>query len=404
MPDETIREGNEKSIGTEEAPDEIDLLDYLEVVLKRRKLIAKITAAAFVLSIIVSLLLPKIYSATALVIPPSQDQGMIGLMLGQMGGGMVNTIGDILGKGTTADQYVGILRSEAIKDTIIDRFKLMDVYDKDYRLDTYDKLDKMTDITAGKKDGIISITVEDKDPKRAAAMANTFVDELSKLTARISQTGSGQNRAFYEERLAKAKVDLEKAGEAVKSFQARNKTLDIGDQAKASIEGVAMLRGQLAAQEVQLTSYRSYLTDSSREVIALKASIAGIKRQIAELEGKGKASAIPSLGTVPSLGQEYMRLMRDFKIQETLVELLTKQYEMTRLREANDISGLQVIQQATVPDKKTKPKRTLIVIGSTFFAFFVGVFLSFLLEYVERLPEEERVRWKNVLDWRRLTQ
>jgi uncharacterized protein involved in exopolysaccharide biosynthesis len=170
----------------------------------------------------------------------------------------------------------------------------------------------------------------------------------------------------------------------------------VGDQAKASIEGVALLRGQLAAQEVQLTSYRSYLTDSSSEVIALKASIAGIRRQIAELEGKGKASAIPSLGTVPSLGEEYLRLMRNFKIQETLVELLTKQYEMTRLKESNDVSGVQVIQQARVPDKKTKPKRSLIVLGSTCAALFFAIFYSFVLEYIERMPYEDKRRWREI--------
>jgi tyrosine-protein kinase Etk/Wzc len=158
---------------------------------------------------------------------------------------------------------------------------------------------------------------------------------------------------------------------------------------------------------------RSYLTDSSREVTFLKASINDIKKQIALLEGKGGASSIPSLGTVPSLGEEYLRLMPNFKIQETLVEILTKQFEMiqetlveiltkqfemTKLKEANDVSGLQVIQQARVPDKKTKPKRALIVLGSTFAAIFFSLFLSFVLEYVERLPEEERLRWRRVFN------
>ena len=398
MPDETMTEINGPANQPDVPSDEIDLLDYLEVVLKRKKLIAKITAAAFVLSIVVSLLLPKIYSATTRIVPPQQDQGLMGLMLGQAGGGMASLAGDILGKGTPADQYVGILKSEAIKDAIIDRFKLMGVYGEDYRLDTYKKLDKTVEITVGKKDGIISITVEDEDPKRAAAMANVFVDELGRLTAGMSTTGAGRNRAFYGERLAAAKVELARAEDAMKAFQSKNKALDVTEQAKASIEGVALLRAQLAAQEVQLASFRSYLTDSSREVTLLKASIADLKGQIARLEGKGGgASAIPSVGSVPSLGQEYLRLMRDFKIQETLVEILTKQFEMTRLKEANDVSGLQVIQQARVPDKKIKPKRSLIVLGSTFAAFFAAVFLSFVLEYAQRMPEGERARWKRAL-------
>jgi len=389
---------NTPDTNNSDAPeDQIDLLDYLEVILKRKKLIGLITAAAIVISIVYSLLLPKIYSSTARILPPQQDSGLMGLMLGQAGGGMANLAGDILGKGTPADQYVGMLKSEAIKDAIIDRFKLMDVYDEEYRLDTYEKLDKMAEIGVGKKDGIISITVEDEDPKRAAAMANAFVDELGRLTAGISMTGSGQNRAFYEERLAGAKVELVKAEDAMKAFQSKNKALDVTQQARASIEGVALLRAQLAAQEVQLASFRSYLTDSSREVTFQKASIADIRKQIASLEGKGAASSIPSLGTVPSLGQEFLRLMRNFKIQETLVEILTKQYEMTKLNEVKDVSGLQVIQKARVPDKKIRPKRSLIVLGSTFAAFFSAVFLSFVLEYAQRMPEEERARWRRAL-------
>jgi tyrosine-protein kinase Etk/Wzc len=393
MSDKTMPQLNDPAGGPSE---EIDLLDYLEVILKRKKLIVQITAAAFVFSIVVSFILPKIYRATALILPPQQDQGMVGLMLGQMGGGMANLAGDILGKGTPADQYVGFLNSEVIKNAIINRFKLMDVYNEEYRLDAYKKLDKMTDIAVGKKDGIINITVEDKDPKRAAAMANAFVWELGKMTTRINITGAGQNRAFYESRLASAKVELANAEDALKTFQSKNKTLDVTEQAKASIEGVAVLRAQLAAQEVQLASFRTYLTDSSREVTFLKASIADIKKQIALLEGKGGASAMPSLGTVPSLGEEYLRLMRKFKIQETLVELLTKQNEMTKLNEANDVSGLQVIQQATIPDKKARPKRALIIICATFAAFFTAIFLTFVLEYVERLSEEECARWKRV--------
>jgi uncharacterized protein involved in exopolysaccharide biosynthesis len=377
--------------------DQIDLLDYLEVLLKRKMLIAKITGAAIVISVVYSLLLPKIYSATARVLPPQQDQGLMGLMLGQAGGGMASLAGDILGKGTPADQYVGILKSEAIKDAIIDRFKLMGVYGKKYRLDTYEKLDKTAEIAVGKKDGIISITVEDREPKRAAAMANAFVEELGRLTAGMNIAGAGRNRAFYEERLAAAKVELAKAEDALKAFQSKNKALDVTQQAKASIEGVALLRAQLAAQEVQLASFRSYLTDSSREVTFLKASITDLKGQIARLEGKEGVSAIPSVGSVPSLGQEYLRLMREFKIQETLVEILTKQFEMTRLKEANDVSGLQIIQHARVPDKKIRPKRSLIVIGSTFAAFFSAVFLSFALEYAQRMPEEEMARWRRMI-------
>jgi tyrosine-protein kinase Etk/Wzc len=377
--------------------DTINLLDYLEVIAKRWKMIAIVTTAAFVISIIVSLLLPKIYSSTAMILPPQQDQGMMGMMGQMLGGDLSSLAGSMLGKSTPADQYASILQSDRIKAAIIDRFKLMTEYDVDYRLDMYKKMDKIVDISAGKKDGIISITVEDEDPKRAAAIANAYVDELEKVTVKLSSSGAGQNKLFLEDRLARAKVDLAKAEDALKAYQTKNKTLDITEQAKATIEGVAQLKAQLAIQEAQLASLRAYLTDDNDEIKTAKAAITNIIAQIASLEGNGRGSSIPSVGSVPALGEQYLRLMREFTIQETLVELLTKQYEMAKLSEANDVANIQVIQRAEVPDKKAKPKRSLIVLVSTFAAGFMAVLFAFICEFASRMPMEDRQRLNQII-------
>lgn len=376
-------------------PDVMNLLDYIEIIAKRWRMIAKVTVAAFVLSIVFSLFLPKIYSSTTLILPPQQDSGMMGMM-SALTGGMASLAGDLLGKGTTADLYVGILKSRAVADTIINRFKLMDVYEKDFRLDTYDVLDKKVNIAAGKKDGIISITVEDKDPKRAADMANAFVEELGNLSVKLNITGAGQNKGYLEERLAKTKVDLTRAEEALKSFQSTNKVPDVTEQAKATILSVAQLKAQLAVQEVQLAGMRRRFTDTAQEVVALKTSVASLRAQIAQAEGTGRGSSIPSVGSLPGLGQEYVRLMREFKVQETIFELLTKQYEMTKLSEAKDVSTMQIIQKATVPDKKAKPKRSLIVLATTFAAIFGAFLYAFVREAGERMPEEDRERWGRI--------
>lgn len=381
------------------APDSdvISLLDYLEVIAKRWRMIVKMTVTAFVLSVVIALLLPNIYSSTAMILPPQQDSSMLGMM-SAMTGGMASLAGDLLGKGTTADLYVGMLNSNTVKDAIINRFKLIEVYEQDYRLDTYKKLDKNVDISAGKKDGIISVTVEDKDPKRAANMANAFVEELGKLTVRLNITGASQNRGYLENRLVKAKVDLSRAEDALKSFQLKNRALDVPDQAQATIAEIAGLKAQLATQEVQFSAIRSRFTDSAQEVKDLKTSTSNLRSQIAKLEGKGTgSSAIPSVGAVPSLGQEYVRLMREFKIQEAIFELLSKQYEMTKMDEARNVDGIQIIQKATVPDKKAKPKRSLIVLTATFFAGFGSVLFAFMHEAGTQMPEEDRLRLKQVL-------
>ena len=376
-------------------PEVINLLDYLEVIAKRWRMIAKVTIVAFVLSIAIALMLPKIYSSTALILPPQQDSGLMGMM-SALSGGMAGLAGDLLGKGTTADLYVGILNSRAVKDALIDRFKLMEAYEQKYRLDTYKALEKKAAISAGKKDGIISITVEDKDPKLAADLANAYAEELGKLMVKLNITGAGKNRGYLEDRLVKAKADLTKAEETLKTFQSANKAFDVPEQAKASIQGVAQLKAQLAVQEVQLAGMRSRFTDTTQEVMDAKAAIAKLKAQMAQVEGHGRGSSIPSVGSVPELGQEYVRLMREFKVQEAIFELLTKQYEMARMSEAKDVDGVQIIQKAIVPDKKEKPKRIKIVFSTTLVACLIAIIYALLREAGTQMSKEDLERLNRI--------
>ena len=372
------------------AVETINLLDYLAVIVKYRRMVALTTSAAFVISIVISLLLPKVYSSTARILAPQQESGLASLM-GQAGAGTLTT-GDLLGKSTSADMYAGILRSEAVKDAVIDRFNLMKVYRQKYRIDTYKEIDNKSTIVTGKRDGIVSITVEDKDPARAAEMANGFVDELGRIVAALNVSGAGQSRIFLEGRLALVKADLARAEEALRSFSMKNKAIQVSEQAKLTIEGIARLKAQLAAQEVNLATYQNYLTDSSQEIKNAKAGISSLKSQIARLEGTDSTGAILPVGSVPTLVQEYTQLMREYKTQESLLDLLTKQYEMYKLSEAKNFPSIQIIQKARVSDKKSKPKRVRIVLASTFAAFFASLLAAFVREYVGKMPTEEKSR------------
>jgi tyrosine-protein kinase Etk/Wzc len=376
--------------------DEISIVDLLLVIVRHKKMILLTTFGAAVITIIFVLLLPNIYTATTLILPAQEDKGMMSAIMGQMGGlaAIAGGAGVSIGGPTTTDLYVSMVKSEAVKDPIIDRFRLMEVYKEKYRTDAYKDLDKKVAVSAGKKDGIITIYVDDKDPKRAAEMANAYVEELGKLAIRLNVTGAGQNRTFLEERLSKTKADLAKAEENLKTFQTKNKAVQVTAQAQATIQGVAALSAQLALQEVQLATYRRKFTESSQEVKNLATSVGNLRAQIARLEGTGGNSSIPSVGSMPAIGQEYVRLMREFKIQESLVELLTKQYEMASFSEAKDFSPLQVLQKAKVPERKSKPKRSLIVILASFTALIFSLLIAFIREFIIRLPEEERERWK----------
>jgi len=376
--------------------DSLNMIDYLEVLFKHRYLIIISTLLAFIISIVVSLLLPNIYSSTTRILPPQQDQSLMGMMFGQMGG-TSGLASELLGKGSPADLYVGILNSEAVLDPIIDKFNLIEKYERKFRIDTYNVLEKNVDISAGKKDGIISITVMDKNPKLAASIANAFVEELEKLMLKLNITGAGHNISFLENRLSKAKVDLARAEENFKVFQAKNMALDVAEQTKGTIKGIADLTAQVAVEEVKLVTLQRSMTDTSQEVKNQKSIVSNLKAQISHFESKKKGGIIPSVGSVPALGQEYVRLMREFKTQETLVELLTKQYEMSKFAGAKDVAGIQVIQKATLPDKKSKPKRASIVLVSTFMVCIGSIFAAFLLEYLKHMPTEDCERLKKIL-------
>ena len=385
-------------VNSQQPVPDVSLIDYLQVIVKRRRMILLITLAAAVISLVYSLFLPNIYTARTLILPAQEDKGMMNAMMGQLGGLAVlaGGAGGSIGGPTTADLYVSMMKSEAVKDPIIDRFKLMEVYKNKYRMDAYQRLDKNVMITAGKKDGIITVAVDDKDPKRAAELANAYVEELGKLAIRMNVAGAGQNRNFLQERLASARGDLAKAEENLKAFQSKYKAVQVTDQAQATIKGIAEMRAKLASKEVELATYRLRYTESSEEVKSLVTIVNNLRAQIAKLEGTGENSSIPAVGSVPAISQEYIRLMREFKIQESLVELLTKQYEMASLNEAKDISPFQVILKAKIPERKSKPVRSKMLMVAIFTSLLFSIIGAFVLENFAKMSIQNRALWSEM--------
>lgn len=376
----------------------INLLEYVRVILMYKRMIMIVSITAFVISIGISLLLPKTYKATALILPPQQDRGILAAMMAQIGG-LANIATDLIGgAGTKSDLYVSMLKSETVKNSIIDRFHLMNIYDVKYRVDMYKKMDKFSEILSGKKDGIVSISVVDKDPKRAAEIANAYVEEVGNLSANLNVIDASQDKIFLKGRLDQSKIDLAKAEEALKNFQTKNSAIDVPEQAKVSIAEIAQLKAQLAALEVQLAVLRQSMTDSNSEVQNLQASIARLRIQIAKMEGKSDRSSIPSVGSIPQLGQEYIRVLREYKIQEAINDLLIKQYQLAIMSESKNSSGVQIIQKAQVPDRKYKPKRSLIVLITTFVSTLLSVLFAFLLENVKKMSQEERRCWIEIIE------
>ncbi|MEZ4485102.1 MAG: Wzz/FepE/Etk N-terminal domain-containing protein [Syntrophotaleaceae bacterium] len=382
-----------------DAEDEINLLEYLLVIVKHKKMILWVCSVAFVLTCIISLMLPNIYTSTARILPPNESKGGLSAMLGGMGD--LAALAGISVGGSSGDLYVGMLKSRTVADAIIDRFDLLEVYDQKYRVKAYGKLEDNVQITVGKDDGIVIVSVDDEDPERAAAMANAFVEELKKANVKINLSSAGRERLFLEERLDVVKEDLLKAEQRLQEFQKEHKAIKIDDQASAIIEAIAQLKGELASKEVQLGVLRSSQTEQNPEIIALKESIVQIKGQLRKLEqspvGQGVSEDIfIATSDVPELGIQYARVLRDFKVQETLFELLTKQYEVAKINEAKNTSTIQILDDAAVPDRKSKPKRSLIVMAVTACVGFFAIMTAFVREYLAVMPEDDRQRWAEI--------
>ena len=366
----------------------INLLELVQVLVKRKMFIIKICSLAIIASVIYSLNLPNVYSATAKVLPP-QKEGSSGLsaLLGQAGGLAGLATG---GFGGGSDLYLGILRSRSVADAIIQRPDLAGRFKGQPLEIARKKLETSVKVLAG-KDGIISITAADTDPKRSALLANAFVEELGKMTVRLNLSKVGTERAFLEKRLALVKKDLKAAEDDLKSFAQINKIVQVDSQAKASIEAIARLKAELASKEVQLSILSSKQTEQSSDVKAIQTGIRRLKGEVAALAGvSGGGEGIPSIGNVPGVGLDYSRKLRELKTQEAIFEQLTKQYEVAKINEAKDSSSFQVLDEAVVPTYRSAPKRSVIVILATLAGFFVSIFVIFVQEFLAKMSDHDR--------------
>jgi tyrosine-protein kinase Etk/Wzc len=393
----------------EDAPyGQVNVLDLLIVLAKHKKLILGITSAAALISIVVSLLLTKIYVGAAIILPPQPNQNaMAAALLGQLGGALPSGLASSLTK-NPADLYVGILKSRTVADALIERFELQKLYEKDTLIETREILEDRSNIRAS-KEGLITIEVEDEDPKRAAALANAYVDEVQKLNQALAISEAAQRRLFFEKQLVSAKEDLAKAEVAFKEMQETTGLIKLDEQGRALIETFAAIRAQIAAKEVQLNAMRSFATENNPEYTRTVREVQELRSQLARLErsnGKDKTALLVPTERIPGAGLEHVRRFRDVKYHETLFELLAKQYELARVDEARDSSVLQVVDKAVEPDKKSRPKRALIVLVSTLIAAGLGIIAAFIKEGLERTAAipgqaERLLQLRSYLRWSR---
>lgn len=322
---------------------------------------------------------------------------MSSALLGQLGslGSLASLAGGSLGMKNQSDMYVALLTSRTVEDAMIQRFNLMSEYDEKRMSDTRDKLESRTSVTASAKDGLIRITLEDRDPKRAAEMANGYVEEFRKLSASLAITEAARRRLFFDQQLRQAKDDLAVAEEAFKRTQQSTGVLQIDSQARSLIESAAILRGQVVAKQVQIQGMRSFAAEDNPNLILAKQELAALQAQLQRLTGSQQdegSDLMLSKGRASQAGLEYLRSLREVKYRETVFALLAKEYEIAKLDEAREGSIIQVVDPAVVPDKKSFPKRMFIILGATLLSFFLASFWIVLRESLSRSLENPENR------------
>ncbi len=372
---------------------EISLLDLCIIIAERKWMVLSLTSAFAALAIIVSLLLPVSYTATTTLLPPQESSSMAGALASQLGslGGMAALAGGGLGLKNSNDRYVAMLQSRTVEEAMVQKFGLKQEYHSRYLSDARKVFESHTLVDGGNKDGLIHISVQDHDANRAAELANGYVDQFRDLSEHLAISEASQRRLFFQRELEQAKNNLADAEEALEQTELKTGVIQPDSQERALIESAASLRAQITAREVQIQGLQTYATGENSELIQAQQELAALRAQLAKLGGSedshGNEFLIPK-GLVPKTGMEYVRRLRDVKYYETIFDILARQFEVAKLDEAKEGALIQVVDPAIVPDRRSSPKRSLIVIGSTFLGFFLGVVVALFQGGYQRLMHD----------------
>jgi uncharacterized protein involved in exopolysaccharide biosynthesis len=399
MKSEAIGEGTRIEMTQNASDEQLHLLDLLTFLSVRRKFVAWFTLGTAVFTTIIVLILPSKYTAATLILPPGQNSSTSSAILGQLGGSgaLASLAGGSLGIKSPGDMYVALFRSRTVEDALIQRFDLMRRYHTKTMEDTRTEFESRSTVALGAKDGLIRISVTDRDPKLAAEMANACVEFFRKQSDNLAITEAAQRRVFFQQQLLEANQNLTIAEEALKRAEQSTGVLQIDSQAKSLIQSAATLNGQIAAKQVQLQGMRSFATEDNPQMMMAEQELGALKAQLAKLTGTSENSSsdiIMPKGNIPEAGMEYLNKLRDVRYYETVEELIAKQFEVAKLDEARQGQDVQVVDPAVPPEKRSFPRRTLTIFVATLLGFLIACGWSLLAHGFASLKNKpaERLR------------
>jgi uncharacterized protein involved in exopolysaccharide biosynthesis len=367
------------SLGDMQDDDEISLLDLLQVIVDNLRLLVLGPLVCGLAALGYSFTIPPTYTAKTQFLPPQQQQSSAASMLASLGA-LSGLAGAATGLKSPADQYIAFMKSVSVQDALIERFELVEKYEAKLKTDARMALTGSVRIASG-KDGLISVEVDDRDPKFAADLANAHVEELRNLLGRLAVTEAQQRRMFFEKQLAQTKDNLAKADLALKSSGITSSVLK--SSPASAVEAVARLKAGISVQEVKLGAMSNYLTESSPDFKQALSELASLKAQLTKAEKEEPASQ----GT-----SDYVARYREFKYQETMFELFAKQFELAKVDESREGAVIQVLDIAETPERKAKPKKAMIAIIATLasgFALLLFVFIRSALKSASQNQETQ---------------
>ena len=351
----------------------------------RRKLLVKLGAYGTVIALISAFLIPSRFASTARLMPPDppggQGMAMLAGIVGKMGATIGSLGSDLLGMTTSADLFAGVLQSRTVQNDLIAKFNLRHVYGERRWIGARKELSRRTDISIDRKSGILTIQVTDHDPKRAAALAQEYVAQLNKVVTLLNTSSAHREREFLEDRLGQVKTELEAAEKDFSQFASKNAAIDIKEQGKAMVEAAAILEGQFIAAQTELQGLRQIYTDQNIRVRATRARVDELRRQLAKMGGKAELDSAssskdgepyPSIRQLPLLGVPYADLYRRTKVEETVFETLTQQYEIAKVQEAKEVPSVKVLDPPEIPERKVFPPRILLACLGGVLAMVIG--------------------------------
>lgn len=364
----------------------------LELLWEHRRLLFKVSAIGLLISLVAALGIPHRFDSTVQLMPPDQQSlavSALAAFTGRSSGSsalapLAGLASDLLGQRTSGDLFIGVLRSRTVLTALIAKFDLRKAYGKKLWVDAGKKLVSRTEIKEDKKSGIITITVSDRSPQRAAEMAQEYVDQLNWVITQLNTSSAHRERVFLEDRLKQVNAGLEIAERNFGDFASKNAAIDIPEEGKAMLEAGAELEGQLIAAQTELQGLRQIYADDNVKVRSMQARVEELQRQIRNLGGTSGSAGdppntdaeplYPTIRKLPLLGVQYADLLRTTKVQEAVFEVLTQEYELARVQEAKEVPSVKVLDAPNIAERKSFPPRRVITIVGTLLSF-IGAML-----------------------------